>query len=162
MELQFGVFRFLPTTHVETNANKMCPRSLWAMWHFTHVYLHAHTTVHMHLTNQDYFDQWKSPRNTWIPPIGAHAEIKMSQVMGSLVYVCGKHTGRIMTRCAHRVVFYCTPWNYNMSLELSCALSTIQEEHNTYFTCTVWYFVVLLKLWYVFRKQCSVNTVGHI
>ena len=40
MELKLGVFRFLPTTHAETNANKMRPRTLRAMRRFMHVYLH--------------------------------------------------------------------------------------------------------------------------
>ena len=42
MELQFGVFRFLPTTHAETNANPQTSRDVR---HFTHVYLHARIVV---------------------------------------------------------------------------------------------------------------------
>ena len=56
MELQLGVFGFLPTTHKETNANKMRPWSSQAVRHFTRVYLHAQTLVHTHLTNHGYFD----------------------------------------------------------------------------------------------------------
>ena len=43
MELQLGVFKFLPAVHPETNANKMCPWSSPAMQHFAHVYLHTQT-----------------------------------------------------------------------------------------------------------------------
>ena len=66
MELQLGVFGFLPTTHTETNANKMCPQSSRALQHFTRVYLHPQRAAHTHLANQGYFDRWKNP-NT---PIG--------------------------------------------------------------------------------------------
>ena len=41
-----GVFGFLPTTHLERNANKMCPQSLDAVRHFIRVYLHVQTRVH--------------------------------------------------------------------------------------------------------------------
>ena len=41
MELQLGVFRFLPTTRAETNANKMRARSSRAMQRFTLTYLQA-------------------------------------------------------------------------------------------------------------------------
>ena len=67
MELQLGVFGFLPTTHTETNTNKMCPRSSRAVRRFTHVYVHAQITVHAHLANHSYFDRGKN-LNT---PIGA-------------------------------------------------------------------------------------------
>ena len=36
---------------MEINENKMRPRSLSARGHFTRVYLHAQTSVHMHLMN---------------------------------------------------------------------------------------------------------------
>ena len=36
---------FCPTTHVETNANKMLPRSSHAIRLVTHVYIHAQTTA---------------------------------------------------------------------------------------------------------------------
>ena len=42
---QIGVFRFLPTTHVKTDAKQMRPRSLHAVPHFMHVYLPAQTAV---------------------------------------------------------------------------------------------------------------------
>ena len=45
MELQLGVFRFLTTTHAETKAIKMHLWSLCTVLCFTHVYLHAQTTV---------------------------------------------------------------------------------------------------------------------
>ena len=55
MALQLGVFRFLPTTHMETNAKQICPRSLRAVWHFIRIYLHAQATVHMHPMNHVLF-----------------------------------------------------------------------------------------------------------
>ena len=52
----WGVFGFLSTTHAETKANKMCPRSLHAVWYFTCLYLQAlMNAVHTHLTNHSYF-----------------------------------------------------------------------------------------------------------
>ena len=72
MELQLKVFGFLPTTYMERNANKMHQRSSRPVQHFKGVYFHAQTTVHTHLTNQDYFDRLKNP-NT---PIGAPCQNK--------------------------------------------------------------------------------------
>ena len=40
----------------------------------------------MHLTNSGYFDHQKKPKDPQFKP---HARIKMAQVLGSLVYVCG-------------------------------------------------------------------------
>ena len=45
MGLELGVFGFLPTTYVKTNATQMRPRSLRAVRRFTRVYLHAQTAV---------------------------------------------------------------------------------------------------------------------
>ena len=45
MGLKFGVFRFLPATHAETNAKQTRPLSLGAVQCFMSVYLHAQTTV---------------------------------------------------------------------------------------------------------------------
>ena len=45
MGLKLGVFGFLPTTHAKTNAIQMPSRSLRAVQHFTHVYLHAKSAV---------------------------------------------------------------------------------------------------------------------
>ena len=61
IELQLGVFQFLLTTHMETNANKMHPRSLCSVRHLTRIYLHVQTTADagdMHLTND--FDYGKT------------------------------------------------------------------------------------------------------
>ena len=69
MELQLGVFGFLLSTHTETNANKMRPRSSRAVGRFTRVYLHAQTAVHMHLTNHGYFDRGKNPNTPNLSPM---------------------------------------------------------------------------------------------
>ena len=45
VKLQLEIFGFLPTTHTETNANKMHPRSSHAVGHFMHVYHHAQTAA---------------------------------------------------------------------------------------------------------------------
>ena len=66
-EAPIAVFRFLPTTYVETNTNRMWPRSSHTMRYFTHVYLHAQTAVHIHLANHSHLFVGKP----WIPPIGA-------------------------------------------------------------------------------------------
>ena len=69
MELKFGVFRFLPTTHAETNASKMRPRSSRTMQHFTCVYLHTQTAVHTYLMNHGYFDCGKNPNTPNLSPL---------------------------------------------------------------------------------------------
>ena len=48
---------------------------------FTHVYLHAETAVHMHLTNHCYFHHRKKPE---YPELDPHAGIKMAQVLGRI------------------------------------------------------------------------------
>ena len=45
--LQLGIFGFLPTTHTETNANKMRPWSSRTVRRFMSVYLCAQTVVYM-------------------------------------------------------------------------------------------------------------------
>ena len=40
----------------------------------------------MHLTNQGYFDYRKKPEDSLFEP---HAGIKMAQVLGSPLYICG-------------------------------------------------------------------------
>ena len=82
MEFQLGVFGFLPTAHAKTNANKMCPWSSCAVLHFTCVYFHAQTAVYMYLTNHDYVDREKKANTS-------NARIKVAQVPGSPVYICG-------------------------------------------------------------------------
>ena len=69
---------------METNANKMSPRSLHAMRRFTCVYLHDQTAVYTHLINHGYFDHGKKPE---YPQLALHARIKMAQVLGSPVYI---------------------------------------------------------------------------
>ena len=84
-----GIRLFLPTTHAETNANKMHPQSLWVVIRFTCVYLHAQTAVHTHLTNHGYFDSGKKPEYLQFEP---YAGIKMAQVLRFPVYICGLYT----------------------------------------------------------------------
>ena len=79
------VFGFLLTTHVKTNANKMCLRSSHPMRHFRRVYLHTQTAVHTHLTNHGCFNHGKLK----YPQLEPNAGIKMTQVLGSLAYICG-------------------------------------------------------------------------
>ena len=58
--------------HTCRNTNKMYPRSLCAVQHFTRFYLHAETAVHIHKTNHGCFDCGK----TRTPPIGAPCQDK--------------------------------------------------------------------------------------
>ena len=74
---------YAPTTHAETNTNKMRPQSSSTVRRFTRVYLHAQTAVHMHLKNQGYFDRRKKRTS----PIEAPCR-KMAQVLGSPGYIC--------------------------------------------------------------------------
>ena len=66
MELQLGVFEFLPTTHAETNSNK-CVYDLHTLCSISHVYLLGQTAVHVHthLMNHSYFDHGKNPITQW-------------------------------------------------------------------------------------------------
>ena len=64
----------------------MRPQSSRAVRRSMHVNLHAQTTVHTHLTNQGYFDRRKKPE---YPQFEPHARIKMAQVLGSPLYICG-------------------------------------------------------------------------
>ena len=90
MGLKLGVFGFLPTTHAETNANKMHPQSMRAMWLFTHVYLHAQTPVHTCAPDESWLF-WSQEKPEY-PQFEPHARIKMAQVLGSLLYICGLDT----------------------------------------------------------------------
>ena len=83
---QIGVFGFLSTTH----AKQMHPRSLHAVWRFTHVYLHAQTAVNA----GDKRTWWTTviliTRKTQRPPrFEPHARIKMAHVLGSPLCICG-------------------------------------------------------------------------
>ena len=80
MELQLGSIRVF-ANNTETNANKMCPRSLHAVWSFMHVYLQAQTTLHTHLIRHGYFDCGKNLNSQ----IAALARIKIGQGLGSVV-----------------------------------------------------------------------------
>ena len=61
------------------------------MRHFMYVFLLAQTTVgvHKHLTNNGYFDCGKKSE---YPQLEPHVWIKMVQVLGSPVYICGFYT----------------------------------------------------------------------
>ena len=83
MDLKLGVFGFLPTTHVETDTNKMRPRSSLTVRPFTHVYLQAKTAVYTHLTNYGYFNHGKKK-----PEYPQFAGIEMAQASGSPLYIC--------------------------------------------------------------------------
>ena len=89
MGLKLGVFRFLPTTHTKTNAIQMRPRSLCAVQRFTHVYLHAKTTV-----DTGNIRIWQTKvilitGKTCRPQFEPHVGIKMAQVLGSPMYIYG-------------------------------------------------------------------------
>ena len=82
---QFGGLRVLATKHAKKNAGQMCSRSSSTVLHITRVCLHTQTTVYVHLLKHSYFDYGK----TQDPQIEPHAGIKMPQVLGSVVYICG-------------------------------------------------------------------------
>ena len=67
LEFQLEVFGFLPTTHAATNANKLHPQSLHAVWHFKRVYLHA-CSIYTPDKMLFFFDRGKNASD---PPIGA-------------------------------------------------------------------------------------------
>ena len=65
MELHLGVFRFLPTTHTETNANKIRPRS--SCREAFHTCLSSFSD-HTQLRNHGYFDHEKNLNTpNWSP-----------------------------------------------------------------------------------------------
>ena len=76
-----GVFKFLPTTHTETNTNKMCPRSSCTMGYFTCGLSSCsdHSTYTLDKSSQE------KPE---YPQLEPHARIRIVQVLGSLVYIC--------------------------------------------------------------------------
>ena len=69
MELQLGVFWLLADHTLRKNAKKMHPRSSHTVQHFTSVYFHAQTAVHMHLTNLSYFDREKNQNTPNLSPM---------------------------------------------------------------------------------------------
>ena len=72
MELNLGVFGFLPPTHAKVNANDKRVYDPLAL-----VCLHAQIAVQL-------FWLWEKPKDPQIQP---HARIKMAQVLGSLVCI---------------------------------------------------------------------------
>ena len=82
---QIGGFQVLPTRHVETNANKICSRSLRAVRHFYACLSSRSDRSTYTLTNHGYFDREKNPKYPY-------ARIKMAQVLRSPLYICGRTT----------------------------------------------------------------------
>ena len=121
MGLKLGVFGFLSTsatTHTETNTNKIRPRSSRTVRCFTCIYLHAQTAVYKHLMNHSYFDRRKNP-NTHNEP---HAGMKMVQVLGFPLYICGHN---IKSKIGH----HCDGWNFFFQLSF---LSSQKPRHFMY------------------------------
>ena len=58
-----------PTTHMEANANKICPQTLCTMRCFMQVYLCTQITVHRHLTNHGYFYCGTNPNTPNFSPM---------------------------------------------------------------------------------------------
>ena len=78
MGLKLGVFK----TQTKCVHNLRAPCGI-----FMHVYLHAQTAaVHTHLMNHGYFDRGENPE---FPQFEPHARIKVVQVLGSPLYICG-------------------------------------------------------------------------
>ena len=92
--LKLGVFGFLPTTQAKTNAKTMRPRSLRTMQHFTRVSFSSSNCSrcrwHTQLTNHGYFDHRKNPKTPNLSPMPG---LKMAQVLGSPVCICGMDQG---------------------------------------------------------------------
>ena len=82
MGLKVGVFRFY--TQKQTR-----PRSSRAVRHFMHVYLHAQIAVDagdIHTWRTTVILIQEKPKD---PQFEHHAGIKMAQVLGSPLYICG-------------------------------------------------------------------------
>ena len=77
MELQLGVFGFLLTTHAEAQTNASTIKR---------VYLYTHTAVHSPWRIKVIF----TAENPEYPQLEPHVGIKMMQVLGSPVYICGE------------------------------------------------------------------------
>ena len=90
MGLNLGVFGFLPTMHVKTNAKPVHPRSFCVMRLFMRCIFMLSSRC------SDIRTWWtaviltiiKKPEDRQFEP---HAGIKMVQVLGSLMYICGCH-----------------------------------------------------------------------
>ena len=86
-ELHLGVFGFLPTTSEEANANKMRLRSSSAVRDVPRVFIFT--------LRPRYIRTWRIPviliagKKPEYPKFKPHAGIKMVQVLGCLVYICG-------------------------------------------------------------------------
>ena len=96
MEFQLGVFRFLPSTPTETNTHKMRPPSSCAVQHFTRFYQPLSSRSGRSTYAPD------ESRLIWsceYPQLEPHAGIKMVQVLGSPVYICGLGRYKIWKRC---------------------------------------------------------------
>ena len=89
MGLKLGVFGFLPITHTKGNAKPMHPRSFSAMRRLQVFYLHSQTAVGA----GDIHTWWTAvsliTEKSEDPQFEPSARIKMVQVLGSSVYICG-------------------------------------------------------------------------
>ena len=89
MGLKLGVFGFVPITHAKTYVKQMRPLSSRAVRLFTRVYLHAQTAVDA----GDIRTWWTTviliTGKLEDPQFEPHAGIKMAQVLGCPLYICG-------------------------------------------------------------------------
>ena len=86
--LSLGVFRFLQTWRGKSKCKNQCVHNLCASCCVLCVcHLHAQTVVDAE-TNCGYFD-YEKKKNSEDPQFEPHAGIKMAQVLGSLLYICG-------------------------------------------------------------------------
>ena len=109
---------FLLTTNGKTNANKLCPQSSCAMWHFACLSSCSERSTYMHLTNHSYFNHEKYLTTpNW--------RIKMAKVLGSPGYISVNH---LHSTCWNLVVM--SVWYAFYYLEaistLSCKLYPAQ------------------------------------
>ena len=86
MELKLEAFRFFPTTHTKKPTKPMRRRSSRTVQHFTRVYLHAQT-----YTPDKSLLFWSQGKPEY-PQFRPHTRIRMAQVLGSSLYICGQHT----------------------------------------------------------------------
>ena len=128
MRLKLGVFGFLPTTYAKTNAIQMRPQSLRAVWHFTHVHIHAKTTIDA--------GDIRSWRTTVIlitgkiqrPPIWATCWNQDGAVLGSPVYIYYWSQGGTDTQVCSFFIY--TPVHFRMTATLCLEVQYVLYEMN--------------------------------
>ena len=87
--LKLRVFGILPTTHTNTSAKQMCPQSSRSVQIFMCVYLHAQTAIDAgDIRTHEHWLFWLREKSK-DPQFEPHAGIKMAQVLGSPLYICG-------------------------------------------------------------------------